>query len=125
MSTLVDTDILIDYLRDQPSAVNYLEGLKNQAFLSAITIGELYQGIRDPAEQAALEHFLQFFEILPIDRDIAMQGGLLCNQFRKSHGVGLADAFIAATALYHRLSLATLNRKHYPMLKNLLIPYLK
>jgi len=37
----------------------------------------------------------------------------------------LNDALIAATALNNRLQLVTLNGKHYPMVKNLLVPYQK
>lgn len=39
--------------------------------------------------------------------------------------VGLADALIAASAEIYGLTLATLNKKHYPMLKTVHIPYRK
>ena len=41
MSLLIDTDVLIDYLRDQPEAVSYLESLTEQILISAITVAEL------------------------------------------------------------------------------------
>ena len=39
--TLLDTDILIDYLRDYIDAVAYLEGLSEPLLVSAITVAEL------------------------------------------------------------------------------------
>jgi len=43
----------------------------------------------------------------------------------KSHGVGLADAILAATAEVENAELKTLNTKHYPMLKGLRPAYKK
>ena len=38
MPLLIDTDVLIDYLRDQPDAVAYLESLTEQILVSGITV---------------------------------------------------------------------------------------
>ena len=35
---LVDTDVLIDYFREQPQAVGYIEGLTIPFLISAVTI---------------------------------------------------------------------------------------
>jgi hypothetical protein len=51
--------------------------------------------------------------------------GILKRDFGKSHGVGLADAILAATAQAEGAELATLNVKHYPMIKGLRPPYEK
>jgi predicted nucleic acid-binding protein len=42
-----------------------------------------------------------------------------------SHGCGLADCLVAATAQLHGLTLATLNSKHLPMLQDVRVPYQK
>lgn len=122
---LIDTDVLIDHLRELPAAVNFIEGRPEDFFISAMSVGELFAGVRDGKERSVLEGFLQGFEIIPVDFMIAQRGGLFCRDFRKSHGVGLADALIAATAESRRLQLVTLNRKHFPMLENLTVPYQK
>jgi hypothetical protein len=122
---LIDTDVLIDHLRELPAAVDFIEGQPEDFFISAVSVGELFAGVREGKERDILEVFLQGFEIIPVDLAIARQGGLFCHDFRKSHGVGLADARIAATAAARQLPLVTLNRKHFPMLKNLLVPYQK
>ena len=45
--------------------------------------------------------------------------------YAKSHGVGLADAIIAATVYAEHAELKTLNAKHYPMIKGLKPAYRK
>jgi len=63
------------------------------------------------------------FEIIPVSEPIARQGGLLRKAYQPSHGTGLADAIIAATALQSKASLVTCNTKHYPMLEEIIVPY--
>jgi len=120
---LIDSDVIIDYLRDRPEAVTYLDDLTNPLFLSVITVGELYAGVRDGAERVKLDAFLRAFIILTLDEATAVAGGLLRRDYGKSHGIGLADAFIAATVLQHKLRLVSLNQKHFPMILNLVVPY--
>ena len=55
----------------------------------------------------------------------AVRGGLFRRDYGKSHGVGLADALIAATAELAQATLVTLNAKHFPMLPTVLVPYQK
>lgn len=43
---LVDTDVLIDYLRGRAEAVTYLESLEASLLISVITVAELYAGVR-------------------------------------------------------------------------------
>ena len=95
---LIDTDVLIDYLRDDVTAVLYLEGLPPPLLISAISVAEPYAGVLDGHERLALDEFLEAFEIVPVDKEIAIAGGLHRLGYRKSHGTGLSEALIAATA---------------------------
>lgn len=124
---LLDTDVLIDFLRGKPEARDFLAGLPRDVAVSAVTVAELHVGVREGDERLALDTLLGTFRILPLDEEAARRGGLLRRDFGKSHGVGLNDALIAATALRHALPLATLNAKHYPMLEGgqLIQPYRK
>jgi predicted nucleic acid-binding protein len=81
--------------------------------------------VREGEERSRLERFLRAFEILPLDQRLAVQGGLYRRDYSKSHNVGLADALIAATATQRQVPLVTLNRKHFPMLQDVLVPYHK
>jgi predicted nucleic acid-binding protein len=50
-----------------------------------------------------------------LDGRAGRQAGAYLARFRKSHGVEIADALIAAAATTAGLRLWTLNRKHFPM----------
>ncbi len=127
MSTrlMIDTDVLIDYLRDQPDAVTYLESLTGPLLMSVITLAELYAGVREGGERTRLDQFVQAFQLVPVDGGIAQKGGLYRRDYLPSHNVGLADALIAATAESEQATLVTLNQKHFPMLGQLFVPYRK
>ena len=122
---LIDTDVAIDYLRGHVDAVAFIEGLSSNNSISAITVAELYAGVRDGSERTTLEGFVRAFLVIPVDANIAKRGGIFRRDYGKSHGVGLADALIAATAEAHGTELATLNAKHFPMLPAAHVPYQK
>jgi predicted nucleic acid-binding protein len=122
---VIDTDVLIDYLRDQPLAVDFLEGSDQPLAASVVSIAELYVGVREVVDRQRLDAFVSAFTVLPLEEAAAMQAGLLRRQYGRSHGTGLADALIAASVQAAGASLATLNRRHFPMLANVLVPYAK
>lgn len=121
----IDTDVIIDYLRGQADAVTYLESLTGSQCLSAVTVAELYAGVREGNERSVLDTFIKAFEIVPVDEIMAVNGGLYRRNYGKSHNVGLADAMIAASAEARGATLITLNKKHFPMLTHVYVPYLK
>ena len=122
---LIDTDVLIDYLRGQTDAVAFLRKTKRALRVSSATVAELYVGVREGTEEEVLERFLGLLEIVEITSGIARRAGLWRRDFGKSHGTGLMDALIAASAESSGSTLVTLNDKHYPMLESVLVPYRK
>ncbi|MES1942662.1 PilT protein domain-containing protein [Salinisphaera sp. PC39] len=120
---LLDTDVLIDYLRGITPAVQYLESMSQPALISAVTVGELFVGARDADEETKLDRFINTFDVLPVTHEIARLGGLFRCQYRNTHGTGLADAFIAATAVEYEAHLMTFNLRHYPMVDGANKPY--
>jgi predicted nucleic acid-binding protein len=122
---LIDTDVLIDALRGHPDAVAFLGGLSDPPLVSAVTVAELYAGVRDGPECIALDAFIAAVTVIPVDEAIAVRGGLIRRDFAKSHNVGIADALIAATAELSQATLVTLNGKHFTMLASVHIPYQK
>lgn len=123
MGVLLDTCILIDYLRGRPDAIGFVEALDGPPVVSALTVAELFAGVRDGRERAELDRLTAACRVVPLDANLATEGGLLFRRFRASHGIDLIDALIAASALSVEAPLATLNRKHFPMLRQLIVPY--
>jgi predicted nucleic acid-binding protein len=122
-SAVIDARIVIDHLRGRDEARQYLRGLPELPLLSAVTIAELFAGVREGGERTVLEALLTAFRVVPIDEPIARRGGLYRRRFHRSHGVGLVDALIAATADAMGARLATLNVKHFPMFADVIVPY--
>ncbi|WP_035237457.1 type II toxin-antitoxin system VapC family toxin [Desulfobacter vibrioformis] len=122
---LPDTDVLIDFLRGYQQAVDFINVNASQIILSTIVIAELYAGVRGKQELTILNNFVSLFDVIPMNSEIAKIGGLYKRDFGKSHGVGLADAIIAATCHSKNAQLKTLNIKHYPMIENLEPAYTK
>ena len=115
---LVDTDVLIDFLRGREQAVSFINLESDRIILSSIVVAELYAGVRGgrgDTEQNTLERFLSMFRIVHVTAVIARLGGLYKRDYGRSHGVSLADAVVAATATLENAALKTLNVKHYPM----------
>ncbi len=125
MKKLVDTDVLIDYLRGHPKAVQYLEANVDEVAISAVSVAELFQGVREGQERHKLSTTLSALVVLPLTEEIAEVAGLYRRDFRASTGCGLADCLIAATASHHGLELVTLNGEHFTMLERVTTPYLK
>lgn len=124
-AVLVDTDVMIDFLRGDDKAVSFILDNSSQIILSPIVIAELYAGVKGDSEISVLNNFISLFRVVPIDSGIAKAGGLYKRDYGKSHGVGLADALLAATADTENAQLKTLNVKHYPMMGNLEPAYRK
>ena len=124
-SFLLDTDILVDFFRGHSKAVAFVKAQSGRIILSSIVVAELYAGVKGKSEQALLDSFISLFRVIPVGTEIARTGGLYKRDYGKSHGVGLADAILAATAEAENAELKTLNTKHYPMLKSLSPAYKK
>jgi len=122
---LVDTDVLIDFLRGNENAAALVRERSARILLSPIVIAELYAGVKGKAEMTILEDFISLFRVVPLTVEIARTGGLYKRDFGKSHGVGLADALLAATVDAEKAELKTLNVKHYPMFTGLRPAYQK
>jgi predicted nucleic acid-binding protein len=124
-SVLVDTDVLVDFLRGHTKAVAFVNEFSSRFILSSIVVAELYAGVKGDVELTVIENFISLFPVVPLTAEIAKIGGLYKRDYGKSHGIGLADAILAATAEAEKAELKTLNVKHYPMFSGLEPAYKK
>jgi len=117
---LVDTDVLIWHLRGNPKATQQLDRLQPLT-ISAITYMELLQGIRNRSELLALQKSLtlRHTEQLPVTPAITTRATGFMEALALSHGLQLADALIAATALEHGFAVLTANTKHFAPIQGL------
>jgi hypothetical protein len=125
MSLLVDTSVIVDYLRGHPGAERVLEVARVDAPLHAseITRLEVLAGVRTH-EEGATRALLSVFVWHPIDALIAERAGDLGRRWLSSHNrIDSADLAIAATAIVTGCELLTCNVKHFPMFKDLKKPY--
>jgi hypothetical protein len=120
--TLVDTDVIVWYMRGNPRAANALHKLDRFA-VSAVTYMELLQGMRDKEEARLLRATLRNWDtpILPVSEEISGKAVAYVEQYFLSHSLRLADALIGATATVNGLPLLTGNQKHYRILPDLVL----
>ncbi|MDX1568383.1 MAG: type II toxin-antitoxin system VapC family toxin [Longimicrobiales bacterium] len=119
---LLDTDVLVEYLRGRAPAIRYLEEIEGDLHVSVITVAELFVGARQE-EEDRLSRFLDSFTVLDLSREISELGGRYRRVHGPTHGTGLADALIAATAARTNCVLVTFNDRHFPMLDRVAVPY--
>jgi len=115
---LIDTDVIIWYMRGNTNSLYTLE--KNKGFsISVVTYMELVQGMRNKNELAALRTTLKSWgtKIIYITEEISSKAMFYVEQHYLSHSMQLADALIGATAVSHGLPLLTGNDKHYKVIK--------
>jgi predicted nucleic acid-binding protein len=78
MKCLVDTDIIINYLKGKENARNFLikiiDERVNGAF-SVITEAELLSAARNDDDEAAIYSILDYMEAIEVERKIAITAG--------------------------------------------------
>ncbi|MFH2044853.1 MAG: type II toxin-antitoxin system VapC family toxin [Pseudomonadota bacterium] len=119
---LLDTDILIWYMKGNEKAFKAIEDSKD-FFISVITYMELVQGMRNKVELNHLRKALHIWnsKILYLSEEISAKAMFFVEQHYLSHSIQLADALIGATAIVYGLPILTGNDKHYKIFKNLQI----
>ena len=119
---LVDTDVLIWYLKGNENAYQIIENSSN-FFISVVTYMELVQGMRNKKELNNLRKALHIWnaKILYISEEISAKAMFYVEQHFLSHSMQLADALIGATAIAYGRPVLTGNDKHYKVLKDLKI----
>lgn len=116
---LVDSDVLIWYLRGNENAFKTIENLESFS-ISVITYMELVQGMRNKKELNCLRQALHAWNAsnLYITEEISAKAMFSVEQHFLSDSMQLADALIGSTAVAHGLPLLTGNDTHYKVMKD-------
>jgi len=125
---LVDTDVVINYLKKGAKSRNFLITIIDGdaiEFFSVITEAELLSGVRDVKDELNIYAVLDVMEAIEVERDIAITAGKLRRKYYAAYNTELPDAIIAATAKERGLILATANEKHFKMFEEIEKEYVK
>lgn len=125
MTALIDTSVLVDYLRGDQAAAGLLEREQARGPLHAseMTRLEILAGMR-PSEVAGTRSLLSTLVWHPVDESLAEEAGALGRAWLPSHHtIDGADLAIAATAILTGSRLLTRNVRHFPMFTDLRAPY--
>ncbi len=105
---LFDTNVLIDFLNRVPQARQELERYSAKA-ISLVTWIEVMVSA-DGELELPTRAFLNGFEVIGIDKDVAERAVSL----RRTYRIKLPDAVIWASAQANGFLLVTRNTKHFP-----------
>jgi len=137
MSFLLDTNVVSEWVKPHPNPglIEWMESTdEDRIFLSVVSLAELRYGVERMAagkRRSRLEEWLRDelplrFEgrILSVDIDVADGWGKIVSRSESAgRPIGVMDAFLAATAEMHRLTLVTRNVSDFPLLKATLNPW--
>jgi len=118
---LCDTCVLIDFINGRSQQIAKLHGQGILIFINPVIELELLQGARNKTEMQRLEDMLAMFYCLDMPPEIFQVARQLIKHYSLSHGLRLADALIAATALVYELELLTINQKNFRFIPELVL----
>jgi predicted nucleic acid-binding protein len=126
---LLDTNLVSEWIkpRPDPGVVGWLADVdEDRVFISVVTLAELRHGIERLAMGLRRKRLNEWIEnellsrfderILAIDVATAEAwGGIVAHREGLGRPIGTMDAFIAATAQVHKLTLATRNQTDFEL----------
>ena len=127
MSFLLDTNVVSEVIRPRPDpgvTAWLADADEDRVFMSVVTLAELRHGVERLVagrRRARLDQWLRNelplrFDgrILPVDQAVADAWGTVAARHDElGRPIGIMDAFIAATALVHGLTLVTRNASDF------------
>lgn len=125
---VIDTCVLIDSLRGFAPARAWLAEAASRYDVtishSVITAAELFTGTTSDTSVESVRSLLSMTRPIPVDASIAELAGAYLQKWHRSHGLGMPDALIAATAAETGATLVTRDGAHFPMADlTVLAPY--
>lgn len=120
MKYLIDTNIIIDHLRGDKKATDFIDDVqsgKTNGIISVITECELLSSSKiSEGEKEQISRLLDITPKLSITSKVAKKAG----EFRsKYQTLEIGDALIAANCYYARAILVTRNFKHFKIIQEI------
>ncbi|MFN0011590.1 MAG: PIN domain-containing protein [Phycisphaerales bacterium] len=124
---LVDTSLLVDYLRASPHARAFFASLRATGVLRThlACVAELHSGVKTRRDAREVDRLVAAFEVEVPDEADLRRSVVLLARLRPSHGIEWNDCLIGATALRLGFAVATRNDKHFGAIAGLRVsrPY--
>jgi predicted nucleic acid-binding protein len=111
---LCDTNIFIRAFNEMQDTLDQLQliGYEN-IVLSSVTVMELFQGMGNKKELAAMKKKIKYYDVVHFDSDVSIKAIELMENYKLSHGLKIPDAIIGATSIVHEIMLFTYNLKDF------------
>ena len=119
---VVDTDVIIDYLKKRQPGAELLKKayLKYRLHVTAITVYELMYGVHRSGRTSLINRLLRYVTVISFDEAAARKAATLHHALTsKGQDIGVKDAFIGAICEVHKLPLLTRNVKHFSRIPGL------
>lgn len=120
MNILLDTSIIIEFLRNNPSVITNLEKTfqrKTNIFISILTIYEVKRGFLIRPASRKQELFEEFTKLCKIqnlsDKSVELASHIYAHLHTKGCLIGEIDTLIASQGLELNALLVTTNLKHF------------
>lgn len=115
---LCDTNIFLDYYRDQEAMLNELDSIGFERLaVSTVTVGEVFRYMKNK-ESSRTKYLLNHFSTIYLSKSISLLFAQLMFEYKAYHPA-VADCLIAATAITYNAQLYTFNRKHFSYYQDL------
>jgi predicted nucleic acid-binding protein len=114
---LPDTNVFSEVFKENQSVTNFIANL--ESVIDTTIYVECLQGSKSNQEKRIIKNVLDNFVLLPIDADVSDRVIELIDKYSNSHGLLLADALIAATALENDLTVLTYNISDFQFITDL------
>jgi len=123
---LPDTNIVIAFFNGNKAVLRKIAAGIDRIALSVLVIAELDYGAKVSQKAGEnlekLYRFLGVVQIVPFDLECAKTFGTIKSKLRTlGKPTGEIDALIAATAIVHKATLVTANKKHFENIEGLKI----
>ncbi len=120
---VVDTTIMIEFLRKKKKDKSYLWKLKEQqviCIVSTVTVFELYAGAINRKHIEDLKRLFKWMEVVSLTSEIAQRAAVIYKNLKaKNQLIEFRDIFIGATALELEVPLVTLNEQHFKRIEGI------
>ncbi len=118
----IDTDIIIDFLREKSPGQEILEECieKYECYITFITAFETYLGLKSEKQKNIFNSILGELKLVPTNLKAAEKSAQIIKELRKENKeIGLMDSIIAGMCINNGLELVTKNIDHFNRVKGI------